>query len=221
MHGRFADLMFTDAVQAEQQRHGSRTQYERLGRAAKAGDRLGEAEMEFIGSRDSFYMGTVTESGWPYVQHRGGNAGFLRVLDERTLGFADLEGNRQYISVGSLHGDDRVALFLMDYPSQSRLKILGHAEVFARGEGREDETERWLAKVVDPKEKAVAARAIVIRVEGYDWNCPQHITPRYTEEQVLRLVTPLRERLEAAEAQTRRLREAMKAAEGAGRPAPG
>ena len=141
MGDRFKELAFTEAVKAEQERHGSRRQYARLGREGAEGDRLGVAEREFIEGRDSFYMAVTTETGWPYVQHRGGRTGFLKVLDEVTLGFADLRGNKQYISVGSLKHDDRVAMFLMDYPSQSRLKILGRATLY---EGTPEAAE-WLA----------------------------------------------------------------------------
>ena len=125
---RFAELMFTPAVKAEQERLGSRTAYARAERPeAPARDRFGPAEAAFIAARDSFYVASVSETGWPYIQHRGGPPGFLKVLDDRTLGFADFRGNRQYVSLGNLKGDDRVALFLMDYPHRRRLKVLGHA----------------------------------------------------------------------------------------------
>lgn len=202
MGRRFAELTFTEAVQAEQVLHGSRRQYERVEHDGPAGDRLGDDEKSFIASRDSFYMAIETETGWPYVQHRGGHPGFLRVLDDRTVGFADLRGNRQYISVGSLRRNDRVAMILMDYPAQSRLKLLGHASIY---EGSA-EADRWLARLVDPAESAPAERAVVIAVEAFDWNCQQHITPRYTQEQLL----PLRERLRQLEEENRRLREALR-----------
>ncbi len=204
MGDRFKELAFTEAVKAEQERHGSRRQYARLGREGVEGDRLGAAEREFIEGRDSFYMAVTTETGWPYVQHRGGRTGFLKVLDEMTLGFADLRGNKQYISVGSLKHDDRVAMFLMDYPSQSRLKILGRASLY---EGTPEAAE-WLGRLVDPGEKAVAERAVLIHVEGFDWNCPQHITPRYSEAELTALLAPVRERMERLEAENRRLRAA-------------
>ena len=200
----FAELLFTDAVQAEQTLHGSREQYARLGRSAASGDRLREPEQQFIAERDSFYMAVITENGWPYIQHRGGNPGFLRVLDEQTVGFADLRGNRQYITVGSLRRNDRVALFLMDYPAQARLKLLGRAEVF---EGSPTAA-TWLEKLVDPAERAPAERAIVIHVEAWDWNCPQHITPRYTQAEIVRMLSPMQRRLAELEAEVVRLRGA-------------
>ena len=140
---------------------------------APAGDDpLGPTEAEFIAARDSFYMATVSATGWPYVQHRGGPPGFLRVLDEHTLGFADFRGNRQYISVGNVAGDDRVALIMVDYPHQVRLKLLAHASV--------TEEPAALAKLAVPGYDARVERGVLLKVEGLDWNCPQHITPRYT-----------------------------------------
>src|ERR1017187_5722274 len=129
MGRRFAELAFTPAIKEQQMRHGSRHLYERVEQSGDPDDRLGEDEQQFILQSDGFYMASITETGWPYIQYRGGSKGFLRVLDDRTLGFADLRGNKQYISVGNLQENDRVALFLMDYPRQSRLKILGHAKV--------------------------------------------------------------------------------------------
>jgi predicted pyridoxine 5'-phosphate oxidase superfamily flavin-nucleotide-binding protein len=126
MGRRFAELAFTPAIKAQQIKHGSRTIYERVEQSHDLGDRLGPHEQDFIGTRDSFYMASITESDWPYVQFRGGSPGFLHTIDPQTLGFADLRGNKQYISVGNLEQNDRVALFLMDYPGQRRLKILGH-----------------------------------------------------------------------------------------------
>jgi len=194
---RFAELMFTDHVKAEQEKAGSRQSYARMELPqAPSRDRLGPGEEAFIAERDSFYMASVTETGWPYVQHRGGPPGFLKVLDERTFGFADFRGNRQYVSLGNLKTSDRVALFLMDYPNQRRLKVLGHA----REVTIEDEPE-LVAKLRDPAYTAVVERGIVITIEGFDWNCPQHITPRFTESEVQAALAPLVERLKAAEAQ--------------------
>ena len=202
MSQRFAQLAFTPAVQQEQTMHNSRAQYERAAHSGDAGDRLGPDEREFIATRDGFYMATVSETGWPYIQYRGGQKGFLRVLDDRTLGFADLRGNRQYITTGNLRGNDRVALFLMDYPTQSRLKILGRVEM--REETRE--AEDWIAKLRVPAEPTPPERAFVIHVEAFDWNCQQHITPRYTQEEVAELVAPMRRRMEALEREVARLR---------------
>ena len=178
MRGSFARIMFSDGAKALQTRNGSRMPYERM--AARGDTELGMGinEVEFIGARDSFYMSTVTPDGWPYIQHRGGPAGFLRVLDERTLGFADYSGNKQYISAGNLSVNDRVALFLMDYPNRTRLKIIGHARMLEPRENSEIE-----AQLVTERGARVE-RVFVISVVGYDWNCSQHITPRFTEEEL-------------------------------------
>jgi predicted pyridoxine 5'-phosphate oxidase superfamily flavin-nucleotide-binding protein len=157
----FADITFTPAVAALQELHGSREAYARVAERASS-DALGPEERAFVRARDSFYMATVSETGWPYIQHRGGPKGFLRVLDERTIGFTDFEGNKQYISLGNLSRNERVALFLMDYPARTRLKILARAKV-VESDGR---------------------REIVLSVEGFDWNCRQHITPRYTLDEM-------------------------------------
>lgn len=202
MGQRFAELAFTPNVKTEQTRHGSRRQYERFEVQGSTGDRLRPPEQEFIRARDGFYMASTSENGWPYIQHRGGAPGFLHVLDDHTLGFADLRGNRQYISTGNLLHDDRVALFLMDYAAQARLKILGHAEIFEETPAARE----WLDRLRVPGEKTPAERAILIHVEGYDWNCHQHITPRYTEEELRSLLEPFRRRLEAYEEENARLR---------------
>ena len=205
MGRRFAEIAFTDAVKEQQRLHGSRHLYERVERSGDAGDRLGAFEREFIAELDGFYLASVTESGWPYMQFRGGHKGFLKVLDERTLGFADLRGNKQYISVGNLQHDGRVALFLMDYPNQSRLKILGRANIY---EG-DAEARRLLEVLRIAEEKTPAERAFVIDVEAFDWNCPQHITPRYTQEELAEILEPMRKKLEMLEAENTRLRKSF------------
>lgn len=202
MSRRFAELAFTPLVKEQQEKHGSRRQYARMEEIGEAGDRLTDFEQEFIAGRDGFYMASTGETGWPYIQYRGGEKGFLHVLDDRTLGFADLRGNKQYISVGNLEHDDRVALFFMDYAHQMRLKILGRAEVHENDAAAAE----LLAKLRVPGEKTPAERAIVIRVEGFDWNCPQHITPRYTQEELAGTLEPVRKRMEALEAENARLR---------------
>lgn len=202
MGRRFAELAFTPLVKQQQQQHGSRHLYERVEHSKDLGDKLGPDEQDFIHGRDSFYMASTSETGWPYVQFRGGSTGFLRVLDEETLGFADLRGNRQYISTGNLQHDDRVALFLMDYPRQTRLKILGHAKIH---EGTE-EARQLIERLRVPEEKVPAERAVVIHVDAFDWNCPQHITPRYTQEELARILEPMRRRLDDLEAENKRLR---------------
>jgi hypothetical protein len=137
---------------------------------------LTERETHFIAARDGFYQATVSETGWPYVQFRGGPAGFLKVLDGRTIGYADFRGNVQYVSVGNLLTDARVALILMDYANRSRLKILGRARLV-----EESEDAALPARLAVPGYPSRVERAVLITVEAYDWNCPQHITPRYTE----------------------------------------
>lgn len=194
MAQRFLELYSTPAV-LEAQRHYYRSAPQAVGVGPP--DRLTEAEQAMIESRDHFYLATVNADGWPYVQHRGGPPGFLRVLDERTLGFADLRGNHQLLSTGNLAGNDRVALFLVDYPQRLRLKIAGHARVV---DARDDPAlVARLAPEVLPKRSKVE-RCFVIEVVGYDWNCPQHITPRYTLAEVEALAAPLRARIAELEA---------------------
>jgi ferredoxin-NADP reductase/predicted pyridoxine 5'-phosphate oxidase superfamily flavin-nucleotide-binding protein len=175
----FARIAFTPRVREMQTRMGSRQAYRSVELGAEEPAELGAFEIAFIGERDSFYQGTVGENGWPYVQHRGGPVGFLKVLDARTIGYADFTGNRQYISVGNLAGDDRVSLFLMDYGQQRRLKIWGRARVVD-----EDTEPELLAQLESPDYRARVERGVVITVEAFDWNCPKHITPRYTEAEV-------------------------------------
>jgi predicted pyridoxine 5'-phosphate oxidase superfamily flavin-nucleotide-binding protein len=191
MTSNFLHLATTPSVTAVQERY--------LGRAHPVGeappdDRLGDVEREFIQARDSFYMASVAETGWPYVQHRGGPAGFLRVLSENTIGFADVRGNRQLLSTGNVMANDRVALFLMDYPQRSRLKILGRARVMAASENSE-----LAAKLTMPG-LGLAERLFVIEVVAYDWNCPKYITPRYTREEVQQVVAPLQKKIVELEA---------------------
>ncbi len=171
----YAKTMFTEAVRRLQQERGSRRQYERMASSGASHDEFRPPEQEFIRSRDSFYMASVNADGWPYIQHRGGPVGFLKVLDGRTLAFADYGGNLQYISVGNFATNDRVSLFLMSYPDQARLKILGHAEVVPPGQDAALE-----AAVRDRGYRAEVERIIRIRLVAFDWNCSQHITPRYT-----------------------------------------
>jgi len=198
----FSELAFTPLVKAQQEKHGSRRQYQRVEESSPPGNSLGPDEQAFIALRDSFYMASVSETGWPYIQHRGGLPGFVHVLDPSTLGFADLRGNKQYISLGNLRHDSRVALFFMDYPNQTRLKILGRVEV------HEDDAEApALVESLRTAEKsAVIERAILIHVEAFDWNCPQHITPRYTLEELQPSLDALQQRLAKLEAENAALR---------------
>jgi len=175
----FSDIAFTPTVRAVQTRMGSRAAYARLDRTDDARDTLTPEEAAFIEARDGFYQATVSETGWPYVQFRGGPAGFLKALDAKTIGYADFRGNVQYVSVGNLQGDDRVALILMDYANRRRLKILGRARLV-----QESEDPALIARLALPNYRARVERAVIITVLAYDWNCPQHITPRYTAEEV-------------------------------------
>jgi len=191
MTARFMDLAFTPAVAAIQTEQGSRDSYARIqARSTGEPDRLTENERSFIATRDSFYMATVSESGWPYLQHRGGPRGFLKVVDDGTLALADYRGNRQYVSVGNARKNDRVALFFMDYPRQARLKLLGHLRVVELADDPE------LAKaVIDPDYDARVERLLAIDIEAYDWNCPQHITQRFTLNQVQPALDTLKQRI--------------------------
>jgi len=205
MGRRFAELAFTPLVKEQQEKHGSRYLYDRIERGADAGDRLGDYEREFISEQDGFYMASTSETGWPYIQYRGGSKGFLRIFDDRTLGFADLRGNKQYITTGNLQHDDRVALFFMDYAHQLRLKVLGRAEVHEGDEA----ASKLLPDLIVTEEKTPAERAVLIHVEAFDWNCPQHITPRYTIEELEASLGPLRRRIQALEAENARLKSAQ------------
>ena len=199
----FLDLATSASVRAAQAEMGV-DQLWTPGAVDRQSERFTPDEVAFIGERDSFYMASVSESGWPYVQHRGGPTGFLKVIDEVTLAFADYRGNRQYISVGNVDADDRVALILVDYPRRARLKILAHAERLAL-----DADADLLAKVMDGGYRAKPERIFKLRLAAFDWNCPQHITPRFTEAEIERAVQPLRERLEGLEAENRRLRDQL------------
>jgi predicted pyridoxine 5'-phosphate oxidase superfamily flavin-nucleotide-binding protein len=169
-------------------------------------DRFGENEAAFIAERDSFYMATVSETGWPYVQHRGGPRGFLKLVDDRTLAFADYRGNRQYISTGNLAADDRACLFLMDYARRARLKIYVRVETLSL-----DADPDLTALVAMPEYGAKLERVFRLRLEAFDWNCSQHITPRFTEGEVSVAVRPLRERLAELEAENATLRARLEA----------
>jgi uncharacterized protein len=198
MATKYLDLMFTTAVCRAQTQY-----YGRAGKISGAPDRnlLGQAESEFIAARDSFYLGSVSESGWPYIQHRGGPPGFLRLMNETTLVFADYKGNQQLLTTGNVSVNDRVALFLMDYKNRERLKILGHARV-------EDPRvhPELVAQFTDPKIRSNTERLVFIDVVSFDWNCPKYITPRYSAEEVEEYVKPLKLRIAELEAQLRKVR---------------
>ena len=196
MAAKFMQLVLTPAVQAAQERYFGKDQ---TVAGAPERDPFTDDEAAFIARRDSFYMATTNSDGWPYLQHRGGPAGFLRVLGPHQLGFADFKGNRQMLTTGNLDGNDRVALFLMDYPNRERLKILGNARVL---DAREHPA---LADQLTPTPelRSKIERLFLIEVVSFDWNCPQYITPRFTEAEVEQAVAPLKARIVELEAQLR------------------
>ena len=193
MPSRFMELMLTPDVQAAQARYFGRSQA-RPG--TTAADTFGQDEAAFIAEMDSFYVGSASQDGWPYVQHRGGAKGFLKVLGPSVLGFADLKGNRQLLTTGNLAHDGRVCLFLMSYPLQARLKILGRAEVLGAKEHPE-----LAGALIPPGMEKATERLFRIQVEAFDWNCPQHITRRFTEAQVNEAIRPLQQRISDLETQ--------------------
>ncbi len=174
----FASLAFTPAVKAMQEKLGSRSSYARMERDTYV-DGLTENEIDFISQRDSFYMSSIGENGFPYIQHRGGPKGFVKVLDVKRIGFIDFRGNMQYISVGNIATNNNVALIIVDYPARTRLKILAKATIV---ELKDDLALYDLLDLSDYKFKP--ERMMVLDIEAYDWNCPQHITPRYTLEDI-------------------------------------
>jgi len=196
----FLDTLRTPSVKAAQAANGVADTWERFA-GDRAFDRFTESEAAFIAGRDSFYMATVSQSGWPYVQHRGGPRGFVQVLDDRTLAFPDFRGNRQYISVGNLAADDRVAMIMVDYPNQARLKLLGHMQVVGL-----DEDPELAARLALDGYKARPERAIRLKLHAFDWNCPQHITPRFTQEEIGQALVPTMSRLKTLEAENEALR---------------
>ncbi len=189
-------IAFTDSVKQAQERNGVRDQYARFEERNTRASGLGEQERAFIGGRDTMFMASVGENGWPYVQHRGGPVGFLKVLDDHTMGFADFRGNRQYISLGNIQVDDRVAIILLDFAHQVRLKIYAHARAVEF-----DDDPEMMARLGDPAYSARVERGIILDVEAVDWNCPQHIVPRFTETEVLDMVQPLQEHIARLEAE--------------------
>ncbi|OIJ27448.1 pyridoxamine 5'-phosphate oxidase family protein [Nocardioides luteus] len=196
MTGHYGQVAFTPLVAEHQAIHGSAAAYARMAEVDGVPDRIGRAEAAFISSRDSFFLATVSETGWPYVQHRGGPPGFLKVVDETTLGFADFRGNRQYITRGNLDHDERVSLFLIDYQLQARMKIFGRARVVEP----EDDPE-LVASLAPVGHPARVERGILIDVEAYDWNCKQHI-PQLVPLAVARnTVAELTERISELKAQ--------------------
>jgi uncharacterized protein len=202
---RFLDIAATPSVRAAQAANGAGGLWEPF-EGERSSHVFTEKEKSFIAARDSFYMASVSETGWPYIQHRGGPAGFMRVLDGKTFAFADYRGNRQYISVGNLAADDRVALILVDYPHRQRLKIYAHAEI------RDLKGDQAFAEAVaTPGYRAKIERAFLFHLEAFDWNCPQHITPRFTQVEVQAALAPTLGRLNELEAENRMLRDRIAA----------
>jgi uncharacterized protein len=196
----FLDIASTPSVRAAQAEMGADQFWENFG-GHREMDRFTESEAAFIAERDSFYMATVSETGWPYMQHRGGPAGFLKMVDDRTLAFADYRGNRQYISTGNLAANDRACLFLMDYPRRARLKIYAHVERIALN------ADPALTSIVhDPDYRGKPERIFRLRLEAFDWNCPQHIMPRFTEREIAAAVHPMQDRLARLEKENAELR---------------
>ncbi len=201
----FMDIALTPSVRAAQAANGSAGLFENF-EGDRAFDRFDERAAAFIAERDSFYMASVSETGWPYVQHRGGPKGFLKPLDERRLGFLDFRGNRQYISLGNLTADDRVALFLMDYTRRKRMKIYARASHHQLG----DEPDLAAALNLD-EYPGVAERAVMFTLEAYDWNCPQHITKRLDAVDVKAELSEFQVRVAELEAENAELRERLRA----------
>ncbi|WP_075291492.1 pyridoxamine 5'-phosphate oxidase family protein [Pararhizobium arenae] len=186
MNSKYLSIATTPSVAAAQEHYGSAAQWARIAAREPAddgaqGQRLGPSEMAFIRARDGFYLASVSESGWPYVQFRGGPRGFLTATDDSTLGFADFRGNRQYITTGNVRANDRVSLFLMDYAHRQRLKIFGHMRII---DSADDPV--LAQKLTLPEYPAHVERLVLISVEAFDWNCPQHITPRFTQAEIER-----------------------------------
>jgi predicted pyridoxine 5'-phosphate oxidase superfamily flavin-nucleotide-binding protein len=204
----FLNIAGTPSVQEAQRENGS-GDYWAAFKGDRSFDRFTDAERQFIAIRDSFYMATVSETGWPYVQHRGGPPGFIRVLDDKTLGIADFRGNRQYITLGNLTAGSRASLFLMDYPNRRRLKIFAHTEVKSLAGNPE------LTKALStPGYKALPERALLFHLDAFDWNCPQHITPRFTEAEVAEALLPVRKRMAELEAENKSLHDKLAESEG-------
>jgi predicted pyridoxine 5'-phosphate oxidase superfamily flavin-nucleotide-binding protein len=194
----FAEIAFTPGVQALQEAHGSRSAYARMQSEGARGEGLGPAEAGFLAAADGFFLASVGETGWPYVQHRGGPAGFLKVLSPTRIAYAEFRGNRQYVSTGNVSHDDRVSLIVMDYANKQRLKLMGRMRFAAVAVA--DADPELLRSVALPDYRARVERVAIIDVEAFDWNCPQHITQRFTAAEVAAASSQLRERIAELEA---------------------
>jgi predicted pyridoxine 5'-phosphate oxidase superfamily flavin-nucleotide-binding protein len=201
----FAEISFTPSVLKMQEQQGSKKAYANfLDKHADAQNRLTEAETSFIGARDSFYQASVSEKSWPYAQYRGGPAGFLRVLDDRTLAYADFRGNRQYISTGNFNANNRVSIIMMDYPNRRRLKIWGRTTLVEMADDPE-----LVASLHDESYRARPERAVTIKVEAFDWNCPQHIHPRYTALEIEPFLSELRGQIDKLTEENQQLKSKL------------
>ena len=202
----FAEIAFTPTVQALQESHGSRAAYARMQAEADAGDvgeGLGARESAFLSAADSFFLASVSETGWPYVQHRGGPTGFIRTISPTRIAWAEFRGNRQYVSTGNVANNDRVSIIVMDYANRQRLKLMGRLRLQESADTAPD----LLRAVELPAYRACVERVALVEIEAFDWNCPQHITQRFTIAQVESASLPLRERINGLEAEVRTLRE--------------
>lgn len=197
-----SDIAFTGSVKTAQRERGSRDIYAKMEQRGGWQDRVTDDLAKFIAQRDSFYLGTATADGQPYIQHRGGPKGFLKVLDEHTLAFADFAGNQQYISIGNLAENDKAYIFLMDYPNRRRIKVWGTAEVV-------EDDPQLTERLTDAEYKGKPQRTFVFHVTAWDVNCPQHIQPRWTDEELDGAVTNLQARVAHLEAENRRLRDQL------------
>lgn len=200
----FAAIAFSESVKALQEKHGSRKNYERMEKLQVI-DGLSENEIAFIEDRDSFYMATIGEKNFPYIQHRGGPKGFLKVLNNKRLGFIDFTGNKQYISVGNLETNNNVALIMVDYPARARLKIFAKATIVEL-----DDNPELLAKLDLSEYKFRPERMMILDIEAYDWNCPQHITPRYTVSEIEEAFAPQHNHIAKLEAEIKTLKNRFK-----------
>ena len=202
MGHRFAEIAFTTNVKNVQAKHGSRRSYQRMEQGETYSDVLGDRESAFIAARDSFYLATVSETGWPYIQHRGGPPGFLHVFDGKTIGFADYRGNRQYITLGNLSENDKAYIFLMDYANRRRIKIWGRARIV-------EDDPHLLEGLVVPGAGGRPEHALVFEIEAWDTNCPRHIPHRHDQDEVARMTANFRARIAELEAEVKRLRGSL------------
>jgi hypothetical protein len=197
----YLKIAFTESVKEKQEEYGSRKQYDKIAKIER-GTELSFAEFDFIQERDSFYLATVGENGYPYVQFRGGSRGFLKILDSHTLAYADFRGNLQYISVGNLNHNNKASLILMDYVNKRRLKIYAEIEVKKASESAE-----LIAELQDLSYKATIERAMILHVKAFDWNCPQHITQRFTVSEMQEVINPYVKQIEKLQTELDRLKK--------------